>query len=479
MTHFRRQLLIKAFMLFDLGVLVASYVVASVGVWHLTEFTSFASFISMRVKVLNIFVFLGLLYSWHVIFSACGLYRSRRLGSQRREAADVAKATATAALILGCAAAILRVQMITPGFIGVFWATSTLILIFCRYLMREFLAWVRAHGRNLRHVLIVGTNPRAEEFARAIDGRSELGYHFIGFADEEWTGNQGFRENGKSIVTDLGHVSEFLRERVVDEVIIALPLKSFYSQAARIVGECQEQGIIVRVVNSIFDLQPGRANSLELDPSQVATYSTGLFEGWPLVFKRLLDIIASSVVLILLIPVLAVVAVLVGCDSSGPIFFVQERVGLNKRTFRMYKFRTMVANAETEQLGIENLNEADGPVFKIKQDPRVTRMGKYLRKTSIDELPQLLNVLKGDMSLVGPRPLPIRDYKGFDQDWLRRRFSVRPGITCLWQINGRSSVSFHEWMRLDLHYIDHWSFWLDVKVIAKTIPAVLKGVGAA
>jgi len=174
-----------------------------------------------------------------------------------------------------------------------------------------------------------------------------------------------------------------------------------------------------------------------------------------------------------------VVAILVKFDSPGPGFFVQERVGLNKRRFRMYKFRTMVANAEEQQAQIENLNEADGPVFKIKNDPRLTRLGKFLRKASIDELPQLLNVLKNDMSLVGPRPLDVRDYNGLDEDWLRRRFSVRPGITCLWQINGRSSVSFQEWMKWDLQYIDHWSFWLDVKVIAKTIPAVLKGVGAA
>jgi lipopolysaccharide/colanic/teichoic acid biosynthesis glycosyltransferase len=144
----------------------------------------------------------------------------------------------------------------------------------------------------------------------------------------------------------------------------------------------------------------------------------------------------------------------------------------------MYKFRTMAGDAEKKQLELECLNEADGPVFKIRNDPRVTRLGKYLRKASVDELPQLWNVLMGDMSLVGPRPLPLRDYCGFDQDSARRRFSVRPGMTCLWQVNGRSSVSFKEWMDLDLHCIDHWSLWLDVKLLAKTIPAVLKGAGA-
>ena len=478
MTTFRRQILIKAFMLFDLGILVVCYVVAAVRIWHLTAFSSFASFISMRVKVLNILLFLGLFYSSHVIFSGFGLYRSRRFGDRKQEAVDLLKATAVAALVLGVAAAIFRVRMVTPAFIVVFWAMSSLILILCRLLMREFLAWVRTHGRNLRHVLIVGTNPRALEFARIIDNRPELGYQLIGFADEEWTENREFGTSGKSIVTDLEHFSDFLREHIVDEVAIALPMKSFYSQAARIVAVCQEQGVIVRVLTSIFDLQKGWVNNRRLDGTAVATFSPTLAEGWPTVCKRLLDIFVSSLLLIVLAPIFLIVAILIKLDSTGSAFFVQDRVGLNKRRFRMYKFRTMAGDAEKKQSELECLNEADGPVFKIKNDPRVTRLGRFLRKSSIDELPQVLNVLKGDMSLVGPRPLPIRDYQRFDQDWVRRRFSVRPGITCLWQINGRSSVSFQEWMELDLHYIDHWSFWLDVKVIAKTIPAVLKGVGA-
>jgi exopolysaccharide biosynthesis polyprenyl glycosylphosphotransferase len=433
----------------------------------------------MRVKVLNILLFLGLFYSWHVIFSAFGLYRSRRLGDRSQEAMDVLKATSAAALVLCIVAAIFRLQMTTPAFIVVFWAVASSLIVSCRWISRTLLRWARVHGRNSHQMLIVGTNPRAVEFARTIEGKPELGYHLIGFVDEEWSGLQEVRKNGKAIVSDLEHFSGFLRERIVDEVTIALPMKSFYSQAAHIVARCQEQGIIVRVLTSIFDFQPERANGNLPDEMAVETFGGSVFEGWPLVFKRLLDFIVSSILLILLAPMFLVVAILVKFDSPGPGFFVQERVGLNKRRFRMYKFRTMVANAEEQQAQIENLNEADGPVFKIKNDPRLTRLGKFLRKASIDELPQLLNVLKNDMSLVGPRPLDVRDYNGLDEDWLRRRFSVRPGITCLWQINGRSSVSFQEWMKWDLHYIDHWSFWLDVKVIAKTIPAVLKGVGAA
>jgi exopolysaccharide biosynthesis polyprenyl glycosylphosphotransferase len=192
-----------------------------------------------------------------------------------------------------------------------------------------------------------------------------------------------------------------------------------------------------------------------------------------------LDIAASLVATLILAPLFLLAGLLIKLTSQGPVFFIQERVGLNKKRFHLYKFRTMVADAEGQQQEIEHLNEASGPVFKMSNDPRITRIGKLLRKTSIDELPQLFNVLKGDMSLVGPRPLPVRDYQGFRQDWQRRRFSVRPGITCLWQINGRSSIPFEKWMELDMKYIDQWSLWMDFKILVKTIPIVLKGTGAA
>jgi exopolysaccharide biosynthesis polyprenyl glycosylphosphotransferase len=478
MTSFHRQILIKMFMLLDPSLLTFSFMVSAVPTWHLTEFTSFAAFFSMRIKLLNILVFLGLFYFWHVIFSVLSLYGSRRLADRREEAVVVFKATSAAALMLGFVAAFFRVRMITPAFIVVFWIVAASTTILSRLALREFLRRARTHGRNLHHLLIVGTNSRAVEFARVIEGRPELGYQLVGFADEEWIGNREFGKNGKCIVSDLEHFTDFLRERVIDEVAIALPMKSFYSQSARIVAQCQEQGVIVRVLANIFEVPKGWVNNSHLAGMAVATFSPRSSEGWPMIFKRLLDISISLLLLILLASVFMIVAILIKLDSTGPVFFVQDRVGLNKIRFRMYKFRTMVCDAEKKQSELESLNEADGPVFKIKNDPRVTRIGKYLRKASIDELPQLLNVLMGEMSLVGPRPLDLRDYNGLDEDWLRRRFSVRPGMTCLWQVNGRSAVSFQKWMELDLQYIDHWSLWLDMKVIAKTIPAVWKGVGA-
>jgi exopolysaccharide biosynthesis polyprenyl glycosylphosphotransferase len=255
-------------------------------------------------------------------------------------------------------------------------------------------------------------------------------------------------------------------------------MKSLYLQASRVAALCEEQGVVVRVLSNIFNLRLARSKAGEFEGEAVTTLYTGSPEDWQHLFKRTLDIVASLVATLILAPLFLLAGFLIKLTSRGPVFFIQERVGLNKKKFHLYKFRTMVADAEEQQQEIEHLNEASGPVFKMKNDPRITRVGKLLRKTSIDELPQLFNVLKGDMSLVGPRPLPVRDYQGFHQDWQRRRFSVRPGITCLWQINGRSSTPFEKWMELDMKYIDEWSLWMDFKILAKTIPVVLKGTGA-
>jgi exopolysaccharide biosynthesis polyprenyl glycosylphosphotransferase len=235
----------------------------------------------------------------------------------------------------------------------------------------------------------------------------------------------------------------------------------------------------MRFNSDIFNLKVAQSRTDELDGDAHITAYSGSLDGWPSMVKRALDVTVSFVLLLFLAPLLAVVSVAVKFTSKGSVLFLQERIGLNKRRFLIYKFRTMVPNADKMLPELEVLNEMAGPVFKIKNDPRMTPIGRLLRRASIDELPQLLNVLKGDMSLVGPRPLPVRDYEGFNEDWQRRRFSIRPGITCLWQVNGRSSITFEKWMQLDLQYIDQWSLWLDFKILALTVPAVLKGSGAA
>ena len=195
--------------------------------------------------------------------------------------------------------------------------------------------------------------------------------------------------------------------------------------------------------------------------------------------KQLFDYAVSLILLLCLLPVFILISLAIKISSPGPVFFTQMRNGLNGQPFRMYKFRSMINNAEMCKHELERLNEMSGPVFKVTNDPRVTKIGRFLRKTSLDELPQLFNVLKGEMSLVGPRPLPIEETKHFDDISHRRRLSVRPGLTCLWQISGRNNVTdFKEWVKLDLEYIDNWSFWGDIKILFKTIPVVFRGDGA-
>jgi exopolysaccharide biosynthesis polyprenyl glycosylphosphotransferase len=280
---------------------------------------------------------------------------------------------------------------------------------------------------------------------------------------------------GLSVISELEAVID---EEPVDEVFIALPRDKYGPLVENIVHLCEEQGIIVRMQTETFNLKVAKWQVDLLDGIPMVTIRSGPSDGWQLVAKRWIDLCGGAMLLLVLTPILLIVALLIKLDSPGPVFFRQERIGLYKRRFHLVKFRTMVNGADRQQQALEHLNEAAGPVFKIKEDPRVTRVGKFLRRFSIDELPQLLNVLKGEMSLVGPRPLPVRDVERIAVQWHKRRLSMKPGLTCLWQVNGRSNVSFDHWVHMDLEYIDRWSLGLDLKILVKTIPAVLKGAGA-
>ncbi len=476
MGSVRRQILLNALKLSDLVVMVFSFALATIPVLYGSRGVSFSQFFSMRVKVKNFALFCVLLIAWHFIFSVFGLYKSRRFSARQSEVIDVIKATSLAMLFVLVAAVIFRITMVTPIFLMVFWALSGVTALSSRLVLKYLLEQIRIRGRNLRNMLMAGTNPRAVDFARKIESKADLGYRIIGFVDQEWAGMGEFRKTGYPLICDFDGFPGFLRKSVVDEVVVALPIRSFYFDASRIASLCEEQGITVRILSSLFNSKPG-SKAEEFDDFLITHY-TGTLEGWPALVKRILDFSISLVFIVILSPLFLLTALLIKLTSPGPFFFIQKRLGLNKRRFSMYKFRTMVPDAEQKLSEIEHLNEVPGPVFKIKDDPRITPIGGFLRRTSIDELPQLFNVLKGDMSLVGPRPLPIRDYEGFNQDWQRRRFSVRPGITCLWQIDGRSSIPFEKWMELDLQYIDKWSLWLDLRILARTIPAVLKGSGA-
>ena len=475
----RRYILLSLFKAFDLALLLISFIGAAVPSLKEVGATSLSDFLSMRISVRNFVLFAGLLLLWHWLFSFLGLYESKRLLRRSTETIDVLEATSLATLSLFIVGSLFHLTFVYPLFLAVFWLASTTGAVLSRKILRFLLQQIRLRGRNLRYILIVGTNSRAIMLAKSLQADAILGYRVLGFVDREWPGMSEFRKVGCKRVCDFEGLRSFLRDNIVDEVVIALPVNTFYPEASRVVALCEELGITTHFLSNLFDHHKARGKVERLDYDSVVTLPVGVMQGSALLVKRFLDITISLAAICLLSPIFVITAVLIKLTSPGPIFFVQKRVGLNKRLIGVHKFRTMVDGAERKQAQIEHLNEASGPVFKIKNDPRVTPLGKILRKTSIDELPQLFDVLKGDMSLVGPRPLPVRDCRGFNKDWQRRRFSIRPGITCLWQINGRSSVSFERWMELDMEYIDQWSVWLDLQILIRTIPAVLKGSGAA
>lgn len=438
-----------------------------------------SQFFSMRTKISNLAIFITALLICHFVFHLCGLYRSRRLSSQKFELLDVLKAMTINTACFVALGSLFSIRMITVPFLSAFWLVGTVVLCLCRLILRSIAARLRVHGRDLRYMLILGTNSRAVDFARRLSSDPTRGYRLLGFVDDDWPGINALTEHDFRVVSSHAGLAEFLRRNVVDEVAVYLPFGSFYRHSFEVASLCQQHGITMRFNSDIFGLKSTRWRAEQYEEDHyIATY-TGVGELGTRTIKRVLDVSVAFVALLVLLPFLLFVAIAIKLTSPGPIFFLQERIGFRKRRFKIFKFRTMVPNAEKLMQGLEKHNEASGPVFKIKNDPRITPIGKLLRKSSVDELPQLLNVLNGDMSLVGPRPLPVRDYEGFNEDWQRRRFSIQPGITCLWQVNGRSGISFDQWMLLDLQYMDEWSLWLDVKILAKTVPAVWRGAGAA
>ena len=474
----KHRLPVSLLQLSDIVLVVFCFGLATSLMVHVQGEISLGRFLSMRAKVSNYAIFILALFVCHLIFSICGLYRSRRLSTRRGEIADVLKATTLSLICFTAVGFLFSVRMITLPFLALFWTASTAILCAFRFSLRIALARIRTNGRNLRYMLILGTNARAVNFARRIMASRERGYRIIGFVDDKWQGFEEFEASGFRLVSDYAGLAEFLRTNVVDEVAVYLPFASFYRYSAEVASLCEQHGIIMRFNSDIFGLKSARWRAEEFDGNHYIASHPGVELGWPILMKRGLDIVISTLLLLLLAPVLIGVAIAIKLTSPGPIFFFQERIGLNKRRIQVYKFRTMIPDAEKLMAELKDRNEVSGPVFKIKNDPRITPIGRILRRSSIDELPQLVNVLKGDMTLVGPRPLPVRDYEGFNEDWQRRRFSVKPGITCLWQVNGRSGISFDQWMLLDLQYMDDWSLWLDFKILAKTVPAVFKGDGA-
>jgi exopolysaccharide biosynthesis polyprenyl glycosylphosphotransferase len=356
-----------------------------------------------------------------------------------------------------------------------FWAVAACCTLMARAGLGAFHTYVRPHLRPTRNAVIVGSGSRGMAVREELRGHPEWDYKFLGFVDSNPREVPGTTEGLLGRINDLEAI---LMQQVVDEVIIAVPAKTQYAAIERVISVCERVGVQVQYWEELFEKsQRIHCHREKHDHRRIVLKM--VHDDYRQRIKRALDISGAAFGLLLCAPLFVVVAVLIKCTSKGPVFFKQERYGLGKRTFRIFKFRTMVENAEAAQATLEHMNQNSGPVFKIFKDPRITKIGAFLRRTSIDELPQLINVLKGEMSLVGPRPLNKRDVSRFSEAWLMRRFSVKPGLTCLWQISGRSNVSFDRWIALDLHYIDHWSLQMDLKILFLTLPAVIKGTGAA
>ena len=422
--------------------------------------------------------FLTYLIAWIYLSSRFKLYTSKRITAFWYEAWDVCKTTAICLLIATLPAFFIREHPLSRIFLLYLWPLQTGALILFRFVLRKTLKYFRRRGYNFRQIIIVGRNERATKIVKQIKENPEFGLHILGYIDATGNGNNVGSQHDLKLMGSLKDLEKILREKVIDEVIVTLPFKSFYSEIEKIVHLCEQVGVEVKISTDLFSLTLAKESISRFGDIQVIDLFTSPKMSCQLLLKRLIDIITSVILLVLFSPLFAIVSILIKTTSKGSIFFKQPRVSYNGRQFSFLKFRTMIENAEELKKDLMSLNEMDGPVFKIRNDPRATKAGRFLRKTSIDELPQLINVLKGDMSLVGPRPpLPseVLEYGLAD----RRRLSMRPGITCTWQVNGRSNISFEKWMELDREYIDTWSLWLDLKILAKTIPSVIRGSGAS
>ncbi|OGR85662.1 MAG: UDP-phosphate galactose phosphotransferase, partial [Elusimicrobia bacterium RIFCSPLOWO2_01_FULL_54_10] len=339
-----------------------------------------------------------------------------------------------------------------------------------------FLKYARKNGLNRRNMLIAGTGPRAIQFINLIHQHQEWGFNIIGLVDTD-PGKRGTFVRDCEILGTLEDIPEIIHGKVVDEVVFVVP-RSWIGKLEDVMLFCENEGINVSVAVDFFRLRHSYVRQTDMDGFPLLSFKTTPDKILHLALKRSFDIVASGTALLFLAPLFLAVFAAIKMTSKGPAFFKQLRCGLHGRQFTLYKFRTMVIDAEAKKAALMGHNEMSGPTFKMEHDPRITPIGAFLRKFSIDEFPQFWNVFKGDMTLVGPRPPLPSEVNKYDC-WHRRRLSMTPGVTCLWQVNGRNKITdFNEWVKLDLEYIDNWSLWLELKIILKTIPVVLFGVGA-
>jgi exopolysaccharide biosynthesis polyprenyl glycosylphosphotransferase len=409
---------------------------------------------------------------WALSFHLTGLYRTPSPRVSLRETGDVVRGTAFAALGLAFCVFALKLVLISRIAIATFIVLSVPAVVVARAAIRSFVL----NGRTRRRVVVVGSLDRVLRMAGLVAANHEWGLDLVGLiSDGTWTGE------GEALPAPFfgpdDELPGILHAHVIDELIL-VPSPERLDRVNAVLARCYEGGVVARVALN-FMLAGGSQVTLEdIGGVPLLTVATAPKDELLLLVRRAIDIGVSTLLLVVLSPLFLAIATAIKATSpGGPVIFKQLRAGLRGRRFWMLKFRSMVPEADALKSSLEPYNEMGGPAFKMSNDPRVTRLGAFLRRTSLDELPQIWNVLRGDMSYVGPRPVPVEEAERLEP-WQRRRLSMKPGITCLWQISGRNELTFEEWIRLDLEYIDNWSLWLDLKIALKTIPAVLFGRGA-
>lgn len=363
-------------------------------------------------------------------------------------------------------------RIVVVGFAGL----AFVALAGVRVAIRRYYVRAIKSGATSTRIIIIGTGERAKELSLKLREQAQWGIKIIGHLDPD-PQRVGWTILGAPVIGTIEDISRILKEKVVDEIIVAIP-RSLLADAEPIAHACEEEGIKLRFMADVFSLHVARVRLTQAGNLPLLNLEPVAQDEGALLFKRCFDLTATLLAMPIVLPLMGIIAVAIKLDSPGPVLFVQQRVGLKKRLFPMMKFRSMCDKAEDKMCEMEHLNQAEGPIFKMADDPRVTRVGRFIRRTSLDELPQLFNVIRGEMSLVGPRPMSIRDVDLFDRGIQRKRFSVKPGLTCLWQISGRSNLPFDKWLELDLQYIESWCLRLDFKILFKTIPALLFPKGA-
>lgn len=407
-----------------------------------------------------------------ILNNSYGLYQTRREIYETLEIWQVAKSILLSALIIIVSLYVVRLEEFPRSIL--FWAVALMILTLSlwRLCKRRVVGYLVIQGYNNFNALIIGAGRVGMALTREIQRHPNLGIKILGYLDDYKAALPD-----KNMPSVLGTISEFAkiaRREFVHEIFITIHHDS--KVFLKLLEDAKDLGIAVRVIPQGFALMPSDFNKYNIGAIPVLEYSEVKFLRQQ-AGKRLFDIFASIVLGAVLLPFIVIFAIAIKLDSAGPVFYISRRFGRRGRIFNMLKFRSMVQDADKVLAQYKDKNEVDGPIFKIRNDPRVTQFGRLLRKYSLDELPQIFNVFIGDMSLVGPRPFPIEQIEKEDLRQLQR-LEVRPGMTGVWQVRGRSDKSFNRLVKLDMWYINNWSFWLDLRILFKTLPAVLKGRGA-